>query len=260
VPPGTARYWSWLFAAPELRPPLLGIYALGAEWLALMDPGTDSSVARMKLAWWHEEMQRLAAGSAVHPISTYIAALPRAAAVDFSPLLSAIGAAAAQVNGAPLEHSTDLEPQADALWGAPLALASRLGAVVCDEAGLRKCTAALAAAEYLTRAIRDYRREARVGRVPFAVAELMAAGIDNDDLAAQAPAEHMQRYLHALRAAAAQYFTTAAQALPSEQRGLHRHLLVLAALGQAHSHGQFSPPRRRMRDLWLAWSTARRAH
>jgi 15-cis-phytoene synthase len=260
VPPGTARYWSWLFAAPEMQPSLLGIYALGAEWLALMDPATASDVARLKLAWWQEEMQRLSAGSAVHPISTYIAALPRAPAVDFSALLAAIGAAAAQVNGAPLQHSADLEPQAEALWGAPLALASRLGAAVTDEVSLRHCTAALAAAEYLARAIRDYRREARVGRVPFAVADLLAAGIDNDDLAAQAPPEHLRRYLDTLRDAAAQYFSAAARALPREQRGPQRHLLVLAALGRAHLHGHGSPPRRRLRDLWLAWSTARRAH
>ena len=35
VPPGSARYWSWLFAARESREPLLGIYALLAEWRAL---------------------------------------------------------------------------------------------------------------------------------------------------------------------------------------------------------------------------------
>jgi hypothetical protein len=44
VPPGTARYWSWLFAARVARDPLLGIYALAAEWQALMDP-------RPKAAW-----------------------------------------------------------------------------------------------------------------------------------------------------------------------------------------------------------------
>ncbi len=74
VPPGSPRYWSWLFAAAELRAPLLGIYALSAEWQALMDPATESSVAHLKLAWWRDEMQRLAAGSAVHPISAYLAA------------------------------------------------------------------------------------------------------------------------------------------------------------------------------------------
>ena len=65
MPPGTVRYWSWLFAAAESRAPLLGIYSLGAEWQALMDPATESSVAHLKLAWWQEEMQRLAAGSAL---------------------------------------------------------------------------------------------------------------------------------------------------------------------------------------------------
>src|SRR5260370_29837782 len=68
VPPGTARYWSWLFAAAELRAPLLGIYALGAEWQALTDPATEISVPHLNLAWCHDETRRLAAGSAVHPL------------------------------------------------------------------------------------------------------------------------------------------------------------------------------------------------
>ena len=42
IPPGSARYWSWLFAAADSRPPLLGIFALGAEWQALMDPADRS--------------------------------------------------------------------------------------------------------------------------------------------------------------------------------------------------------------------------
>src|SRR5580658_3186413 len=90
LPPGTARYWSWFFAAAESRAPLLGIYALGAEWQALMDPATEISVAHLKLAWWQEEMHRLTRGAAVHPISIYLAALPRAAAVDFTPLSDAV--------------------------------------------------------------------------------------------------------------------------------------------------------------------------
>jgi 15-cis-phytoene synthase len=173
VPPGTTRYWSWLFAAAELRAPLLGIYALGAEWQALLDPTTEASVAHLKLAWWREEMRRLAAGSGVHPISGYLAGLPRAASADFAPLLAAIDAAAAQVGGVPLERGADLERQSQA-WGGALALASLLAADVPDETALRNCTAALAAAGYLSRAIRGYRREARAGRVPFAIDELMA--------------------------------------------------------------------------------------
>ena len=261
VPPGSARYWSWLFAAAEVRAPLLGIFALGAEWQALMDPATESSVAHLKLAWWQEEMQRLKQGSAVHPISGYLAALPRAASVDFTPLLSAVNAAAAQVSGAPLERGADLEPQSEALWGEPLALASQLAADVPDAASLRNCTRALAAAGYLSKAIRDYRREARAGRVPFAIDELLAAGVDNDDLAADRPPPHLQRYLDRLGERAARYFEIAAQALPRAQRGQHRHLLVLAALGLTHLQSRAPRlERRRLKDMLLAWTTARRAH
>ncbi len=132
-------------------------------------------------------MRRLAAGTPVHPISAYLAALPRAGAADFIPLLAAVNAAAAEAGGAPLEHGADLELHAQALWGDPLALASRLAGEVADEAGLRRCTRALAAARYLAKALHGYRREARAGRVPFAVDELLAAGVGNDDLAADPP-------------------------------------------------------------------------
>lgn len=261
IPPGTPRYWSWLFAAAEARAPLLGIYALGAEWQALMDPGTETGVAHLKLAWWREEMQRLAAGTAVHPISSYLAGLSRAASADFTPLLAAIDAAAAQVGGVPLERGADLEPQSQALWGGPLALASRLAADVPDEAGLGNCTAALATAGYLSRALRGYRREARVGRVPFAVDELMAAGVGNEDLLADPPPPHLQNYLDGLRDRAALHFERAAQALPRAHRGPQRHLLVLAALGLAHLNSRAAPQeRRRLKDMLLAWTTARRAH
>lgn len=225
-----------------------------------MDPATESSVARLKLAWWMEEMQRLAAHSAVHPISHYLAALPRAADVDFTPLLAAVRAAATQINGAPLERSADLEPQSRVLWGEPLALASRLAAAPVDGDALRSCTGALAAAVYLSRAVRDYRREARVGRVPFAVEELLAARIENTDLCADPAPAHVQAYLDRQRERAAGYYASAARALPRAQQPSARHLLVLAALGQSHAgRGATAVSRRWLKDMVLAWTTARRA-
>src|SRR5258706_7699245 len=85
VPPGTVRYWSWLFAAAESRAPLLGIYALGAEWQALTDPATDISVAHLKLAWWQDEMRRLAAGSALPPPRRFSPPVPRPPPGRFPP-------------------------------------------------------------------------------------------------------------------------------------------------------------------------------
>lgn len=260
LPPGTARYWSWFFAAAESRAPLLGIFALGAEWQALMDPATEVSAARLKLNWWREEMERLIAGRPLHPISAYLAALPRAVSIDFTPLLTAVGAAAEHLYGVPLERGADLEPQSDALWGHPLALASRLAGEVPDETALRRCTGAIAAAEVLSRAMRDYRREARAGRVPFAVDELLAAGVDNDDLAAESPPPRLKDYLGRLHARAAGYFDVAAQTLPRALRARQRHLMVLTALGRRQLDEARPFAQYRLKDMLLAWTTARRAN
>jgi 15-cis-phytoene synthase len=260
IPLGSVRYWSWLFASPAARAPLLGVYALLAEWNALIDPGTEASASRIKLAWWQAEIQRLIARAPIHPVCLYLASLPGADAVDFTPLALAVDASLAELSGVPLERSAELEPHACALRAAPLGLASRLACGARDEVGLGNCLRALAAADYLARATRDYRRQARLGRVPFAVEELLAAGLDNTDLCADPPPRKLESYLLELRARAARGYETAARMLPAVCRAQQRHLLVLAALGLKHLQRRTSSlESAHWQDMLLAWSTARRA-
>jgi phytoene synthase len=253
------RYWSWLFAAPEAREPLLGIYALMAEWQALTDPDTEAEVARIKLAWWADEMSRLAAGSPLHPISRYLANLEGTAAIDWSPLAHPVSAAAAQVAGAPLERAAELQSHADALFGAPLLLAARLGGA--RSPSVQACIAALAEAQYVARALCAYGREARAGRILFPVDDLLAAGIDNDDLAARDPPPRLNAYLKRMREHAARYFANAAASLAPQERPPLRHLLVLATLGAKHLNGRERRAETdfRLADLYNAWTAARRA-
>lgn len=260
IPAGSARYWSWLFAAAPARPPLLGIYALLAEWNALMDPATEHSAAQIKLAWWQEEIRRLAAGVPVHPVGIYLASLPRAGEVDFARLAPSIDAAVVETNGAPLERAAELEPHARALRAPPLTLASRLVAEGLDDTALGVCTQALAVADYISRATRGYRREVQLGRTPFPVDELLAAGIDNTDLRAEHAPPPLENYLAQLRQRAREQYETAARALPLEHRSQLRHLLVLAALGLKHLLARApTGTATGAQDLLLAWSTARRA-
>jgi len=260
VPAGSPRYWSWLFAAPPMRDPLLGIYALLAEWRSLIDPAAELAAAHLKLAWWREEIERLGRGAPVHPVSRYIASLPRAGAVDFTPLGKTLEAAARQISGAPLERGADLEAHASDLWAVPLATAASLAgeqAPALAEA-VHRAETALAAAEYLSDAIAGYRRAARFGRVAFAIDELLAANIEDADLSAAEPPLHLQSYLEGLRGRAARYCSQATLALPRAEHGPMRHLLVLAALGARSASGRRNGLRP-VRELYLAWSTARRA-
>jgi phytoene/squalene synthetase len=112
----------------------------------------------------------------------------------------------------------------------------------------------------LALAVGGYAREARAGRTPFAVEELLAAGIDDEALSAAVPPPPLQEYLGRLLGRAAGYFSGAAAALRREDRQGLRHLLVLAELGARH----LNPPQRlrehvSLRDLYHAWSAARRA-
>ena len=230
-----------------------------AEWQALLDPDTEADVARIKLAWWEDEMGRLAQGSPLHPISRYLANLEGTAAFDWSPLLHSVTAVAAQIAGAPLERAVELRAHADALFGAPLLLAARLGGA--RSPSVEASIAALAEAQYVARALFGYGREARAGRILFPVDELLAAGVDNDDLAARDPPPRLNAYLKRMREHAARYFASAAATLAPQERPKLRHLLVLAALGAKHLNGR---ARRggtdfRLADLYNAWNAARRA-
>jgi phytoene synthase len=262
APAGSVRYWSWLFAAPESRDPLIGIYALSAEWRALIDPATGFEAAGIKLAWWRDEVVRLARGAPLHPITRFLAALPRAAQVDFGALTASLDAAARQIAGAPLEHTAELEPHGATLWATPLMTAAHLAHELRGgaEAAVRRTVAALGAAQYLQESVADYRRDALRGRVIFPVDELLAAGIEDSDLTASRPPRALEVYLAGLRGRAERLFSEAADGLPEGERAALRHLLVLATLGAKHARadvrrsGDFRPA-----DLYQAWSTARRA-
>jgi hypothetical protein len=93
------------------------------------------------------------------------------------------------------------------------------------------------------------------------VDELLAAGVDNAALCADHPPAELASYLQRLRERAAQNYEIAAQALPAARRSEQRHLLVLAALGLKQlNRGAPTLESPGMRDMLLAWSTARRAH
>jgi 15-cis-phytoene synthase len=263
VPPASPRYFSWLFAAPEARDPLLGVYALMAEWRSLMEPAAEASAARLKIAWWQEEIARLARRTPVHPITRFLGALPGAERVDFAPLGTSIEAVARQIAGAPLEHGSELAAHSTALRAVPLEIAARLASApapdIRGEGAAERATAALAEADYLAEALADYRRAAQCGRVVFPIDELLAARIEDADLTAGEPPAPLQAYLDGLRRHAAELYA-AADSLPHAERPGLRHLLVLAALGakrlRERGVGAGGP---RLFDLYLAWTTARRA-
>jgi phytoene/squalene synthetase len=203
--------------------------------------------------------RRLSTGTPAHPVTRYLAQWV-ANPSQIAPLQTSIDAADAQIAGVPLERTADLPSHADAMYGAPLRVAAGLAGVSLSGA-VHACTAALAVGDYLARALADYGRECRAGRMPFPVDELLAAGIDNDDLAAGRPPPRLETYLQTLRRGAALQFRTADAALAGPEGSSLRHLSVLACLGARHVEGSISPSSSdfRWRDFYHAWKAAQHA-
>lgn len=67
-------YYARLFSPSGVRSSVTAIAAIYIELEAMAAGAGDAGVARTKLAWWHEEFARLAAGRPAHPATRLLAA------------------------------------------------------------------------------------------------------------------------------------------------------------------------------------------
>lgn len=69
TPPGSSAYYSVRFAPSGLRDDLAAVLAWRHQLWAILDQVSDPAVARLKLQWWREELERTYAGEPRHPLS-----------------------------------------------------------------------------------------------------------------------------------------------------------------------------------------------
>ena len=69
TPIGSSAYYSLRFAPARLRHDLAALLAWRHQVRAILDQASDPGVARLKLYWWREELERTHAGEPRHPLS-----------------------------------------------------------------------------------------------------------------------------------------------------------------------------------------------
>ena len=77
---GSSFYYSFVFLPPDTRRAITAFYALCRELDDVVDECHEERVARLKLAWWRSEVERLYAGAPEHPVGQ--ALLPHVRALD----------------------------------------------------------------------------------------------------------------------------------------------------------------------------------
>lgn len=262
---GSSFYYSFLFLPPEKRRAITALYAFCREVDDVVDECHDPGVARVKLAWWREEIERMFAGEPQHPVGQALAPAVREFSLAqeyFQEIIDGM--------------EMDLEPVRYASFK-DLALycyrvASAVGLLSAEIFGYQdrhtlKYAHDLGIAFQLTNILRDVGEDARRGRIYLPEDEMAAHGVTVDDLRKGELTAPLRALLAFQAQRARQYYQKAFAKLPEQDRFAQRSGLIMAAvyltlLDRIESEGYPVLTRRvrlsPWRKLWIAWRTARR--
>jgi phytoene synthase len=267
TPPGSLREFAVTYAPPHARPFLEALYAFEAELGDTVQASTHE-VAHTRMQWWRAEIDRLLAGHAEHPITRALEPLRAIAGSDVALLHELLVAADIELARLTFGSPRELEAYCFRAAGSLqtlAAIASAAPRVVSDAE--REFARRLGSAVKRTELLRDLRHHAASGRLPVALDDLDAAGVDPRDLLAAQLSPALVQLLEAKRLALHEELQELPALLPSPaQRAAQRQGLVLAALHArlveridhrkelARTRAELAP----FAKLWTAWRTAAR--
>lgn len=260
---GSSFYYSFRVLKPATRDAITAFYALCRELDDVVDECSDANVARLKLAWWRNEIGNLYQGMPSHPVTRALQASIAAQTIP-QEWLEEI------VDGMEMDLDQHRYPDYKSL----LLYCHRAAGVVGQAAAsifsyrnhdTLKYAHELGLAFQLTNIIRDVGEDAARGRIYLPLYELEQFNV--------MPAEILHRQhsgrLHALMQfqyeRAVQAYERALAWLPREDRKSQRAGLAMAAIYRALleeirrdgfrvlDHKISLPP---VRKLWLAWKAA----
>jgi phytoene synthase len=259
---GSSFYYSFLFLPAEQRRAITALYAFCREVDDVVDECSDTSVARMKLAWWRSEVASLYEGRPQHPVAVALAEVNGRFNLPQHRLQEIIDGMEMD-----LDHSGYSDFAALRLYCHRVA--SVVGLLTAEIFGYRDLrtldyAADLGLAFQLTNIIRDVGEDARRNRIYLPLDELREHGVTPDEIAAARESDNFRRLMEFQIERALMFYRQALAALPAIDRRSQRAGLIMAAVYRALldeiradgcrvlSHRTSLTP---IRKLWIAWKT-----
>ncbi len=262
---GSSFYYAFRFLPEPQRRAMTALYAFCREVDDIVDECSDADIARKKLDWWREEVQRLFHGQPSHPVAKALQAqvqrfnLPEEYFQEI-------------IDGMQMDLDYDSYPSYRELSLYCYRVASVVGLMSAEIFGYRnrqtlKYAHELGMAFQLTNIIRDVHEDALRGRVYLPQDELQRFGVRNEDLFHGRGSPELVELLKFQAERARGHYRKAFEWLPEEDRYSQRSGLImaeiyLATLEEIENDGfrvlehkiKLTP----LRKLWIAWKTARR--
>jgi phytoene synthase len=259
---GSSFYYAFLFLPPERRRAITALYAFGREVDDVVDECTDASIARIKLAWWRTQIDKMFGGAPEHPVTRALEPHLQAYGITRERLL-------AVVDG--MEMDLDQTRYLD--WPGLRKYCWHVAGVVGEmsasifgytDASTLVYAEKLGLAFQLTNIIRDVGDDARRGRIYLPVNELQQFGVKAADILNSTYSPHFNELMAFQAERARQLYREAMTALPEADRRAQRPGLMMAAIYYAlldeierdnwqvlHQRISLTP----LRKLLLAWKT-----
>jgi len=262
---GSSFYYSFRFLSPEKRDAIIALYAFCREVDDVVDETTDVNLARVKLQWWRDEINKLFHETPTHPVTLALANhLSNFHFVEeyFYEI----------IDGMEMDLDYDSYPTFKELSLYCYRVASVVGLLTIEIFGYEdrktlKYAHDLGMAFQLTNILRDVHEDAMRGRIYIPLDELEKFGVDKYDLQKNETNENIVRLLEFQKNRALSYYQKAFDLLPQNDRYAQRSGVImaeiyLATLQEIENDGyrvlehriRLTP----LRKLWLAWKTARR--
>ena len=259
---GSSFYYSFLFLPAARRRAITALYAYCREVDDAVDECTDPGVARTKLAWWHDEVERLYAGRPQHPVTRALADVITPYGITREQLETVITGMAMDLEYNRYPDFATLQVYCHRVAGVVGMMSARIFGY-SNERTL-EYAADLGLAFQLTNIIRDVGEDARRNRVYLPLDELARHGLDAAQIVHGADSPAFRALMTEQVARAIATYDRAYAKLPDEDRKAQLPGLIMAAIYRTLleeiradgcrvlTHRTSLTP---LRKLWIAWKT-----
>jgi phytoene synthase len=259
---GSSFYYSLLFLPPEQRRAITALYAFCREVDDIVDEVTDPAVARAKLLWWHEEVERMIAGTAQHPVGRALAPALKRYALPREALEEILAGMAMDLDYNRYPDFATLEAYCHRVAGVVGQLCARVFGFT--QPATLEYARHLGIALQLTNIIRDVGEDARRNRIYLPLDELQRFGLKTDDIVLLQEDERFLALMQFQIARAHARYDQAVGLLPradrrSQRAGLAMGQIYRTLLQEIEATGGRVLNQRigltPIRKLWTAWRT-----
>lgn len=261
---GSSFYYAFLFLPSERRKAITALYAFCREVDDVVDETLESSVARMKLVWWREQVNAMYNNpkEVSHPVMLALA--PHVATYDLqlSELLAVIDGMEMDLEEVRYQTWDDLKKYCWHVASVVGVLSAKIFGQTSEKTS--DYAAKLGLAFQLTNIIRDVGDDARRGRIYLPMTELDQFNVRPNEILDALHSDRFEALMQFQTTRAYTLYKDAALALPEQDRRAQRPGLLMASIYYAlleevaRDDWQVLDQRISLtpiRKFWLAWKT-----